>query len=258
VCPILTEVAFGLQNHSAIQGVYAAATAPGGGDTPTGESVDAVAAQLVAVNDNSPKVIVLATDGEPDTCEDPDAQEAGPARQEAARQLSITSVENAYASGVLTFVISVGQDVALTHLQDLANAGQGQPVGGANNVPYYVTNNQGDLSAAFLDIINNPGVRNCVFDLNVQVPPGHGQLERRRPRFGRPERMEAQFADSDRAHGHGLRGHQSGWRTRYRHLLSLRHSNRITGSHRRCRLPMQAFRTLGDGRGARAGRQSSR
>jgi hypothetical protein len=114
---------------------------------------------LVPYNEPGPKVIVLATDGEPDTCAVPNPQNGQPE--------SIQAAQNAYAQGIETHVISVGADVSLGHLQDMANAGSGLPIGGSQNAPYYLANNQQQLYDAFDTIIN--GVRSCVLTLNGEV-----------------------------------------------------------------------------------------
>ena len=59
-------VSIALDNHAAIDAVYGNNNPQD--ETPTGESIDAVAGQLAAFEENGPKIIILATDGEPDTC----------------------------------------------------------------------------------------------------------------------------------------------------------------------------------------------
>ena len=156
-CPTLTEVPVALGNYAAIKAVYDPASPEG--DTPTGESIAAVATQLGAVVEEGPKVIVLATDGEPDTCAEPNPQNGQPQ--------SIAAAQAAFAQGIRTYIISVGADVRLGHRQDIANAGAGKPVGGADDAPYYQALDPASLAAAFDEIIN--GVRSCVFTLNGSI-----------------------------------------------------------------------------------------
>jgi hypothetical protein len=106
-----------------------------------------------------PKVIVLATDGEPDTCAQPNPQNGQPE--------SIAAAQAAFGKGIETYVISVGSGVSLNHLQDMANAGKGLTVGGSQNATYYQANNQASLVSAFNEIIY--GVRSCVFTLDGKV-----------------------------------------------------------------------------------------
>ncbi|TKD04518.1 vWA domain-containing protein [Polyangium fumosum] len=153
-CPMLAKVPLALNNHAAIDAVYAPESPEG--DTPTGESITAVTTDLVAYQEAGPKIIVLATDGEPDTCAEPNPQNG--------QDESIAAAQAAFGKDVRTFVISVGADVSLGHLQDLANAGAGLPIGGAEKAPYYQALNPQTLIDAFDEIIN--GVRSCVLKLN--------------------------------------------------------------------------------------------
>ncbi|MCA9619551.1 MAG: VWA domain-containing protein, partial [Myxococcales bacterium] len=68
-CPVLTEVSLALGNHAAIDAVYSGAQPED--ETPTGESLEQVATALVGLAEDGPKIIILATDGEPDTCAEP-------------------------------------------------------------------------------------------------------------------------------------------------------------------------------------------
>jgi hypothetical protein len=131
-------------------------------DTPTGESVAFTAGELAAFTEVGPKYIVLATDGEPDLCED---------RQEpSGRDRSLAEVTAAFASGVTTFVISVGTEVGQMHLTEIANAGQGFPTTDMPATPrYYQVTTQQALAKAFQDIIT--GTRSCTLSLNGEIDP---------------------------------------------------------------------------------------
>jgi len=121
-CPILDEVAPTLDNYSAIDQIYSSlgTKPPFKAETPTGVSVSAVAASLAAFTEPGPKYIVLATDGEPDTCAHPDPQ--------CGQDESIVAVQAAFDEGIRTFVIGIGNEVGGKHLSDLANAGAGLAV----------------------------------------------------------------------------------------------------------------------------------
>ncbi|HSN96740.1 MAG TPA: hypothetical protein VLS89_00535, partial [Candidatus Nanopelagicales bacterium] len=82
---------------------------------------------------------------------------------------SVAAAQNAFAQGIPIKVISVGADTSQTHLQDMANAGAGLPVGGAQSAPYYLALDQQALIGAFNDIIY--GVRSCVVDLDGTLSP---------------------------------------------------------------------------------------
>jgi hypothetical protein len=155
-CPMLTEVAPALDNAAAIESVMSMSVPVG--ETPTGESLDAVWQQLDALDVPGRKYIVLATDGEPDTCGVPNPQEGQPE--------SLAAAQAAFAAGIETFVISVGGDVSEMHLQEMANAGQGVQMGDPN-APFYLALDQAALVDAFGDIL--AGVRSCQLDLMTEL-----------------------------------------------------------------------------------------
>lgn len=161
-CPILTETPPALNNYAAIDSLMR--THGPQGDTPTAESIAAVAAEFPAPDPErpAPQAILLATDGNPDNCVDPDAHNL------ASQMMSESAVQQAYSQGIQTYVLSVGDDVAQTHLQKLANAGVGQPLD-TGTAPYYVANNPAQLVDAINAIIR--GVRTCVFELDGTVDP---------------------------------------------------------------------------------------
>ena len=128
-------------------------------DTPTAESLRAAAESLGGFNAPGPKIIILATDGDPDTCEVPD-----PSTDEA-KALSEAAVADIYDDGVQTYVISIGNDVTEDHLTNMAHAGVGQ--GPDGDASFYRPSQRSDMIAAFNQIIN--GVRGCIYDLNGSV-----------------------------------------------------------------------------------------
>jgi hypothetical protein len=124
-CPVLNSVAPALDNFAAIKQVYdQASTRPTfKAETPTGEGIRAATMLLGAADPDAepgPHVMVLITDGEPDTCATPDPQ--------CGQDESITGLQTAFAQNISTFVIGISSDIGRQHLQDLANAGSGQPV----------------------------------------------------------------------------------------------------------------------------------
>lgn len=182
-CPMLASVPASLDNRGPIDGVYNPASPQG--DTPTGESIDAVVDILSADANVGRKVIVLGTDGEPDTCTDPNPD--SPQGIEAARNLSLAAATRAFDMGVRVYVVSVGDQVGEQHLQDMANAGSGLPVGGIENAEYFVALNPQDLVDAFGTIVG--GVAGCVFTINGQVDTakasqGHVALDGTELEFG--------------------------------------------------------------------------
>jgi hypothetical protein len=116
-CPMLSEVPAATGNYEAIRQLYDQ-SAPDD-DTPTGAAVTQVTREIAEANRRVPEVILLVTDGDPDTCEQPDPQDG----QDAA----ITAVTQAYAAGIELYVLGVSSDISGDKLQQLANAGQGRP-----------------------------------------------------------------------------------------------------------------------------------
>jgi hypothetical protein len=99
----------------------------------------------------SPPVIVLATDGLPNSCNSNDDTTAQ----------TVASAQAAYTAGIRLFVLGIA-GVNDNFLQQVANAGAGvqanQP-----NAPYYTANSPAQLQQAFQQIIG--GVVSC--DLTI-------------------------------------------------------------------------------------------
>lgn len=177
VCPMLEEASAqpALDNYDAIATLFE--TYQPRGDTPTGESLAIVATELAALppidpDNPEPRFIVLSTDGEPDTCAHPNPE--NPEQAEEARQVSIEAVKAAHAAGIPTFVLSVGSDVGVEHLQDLANAGAGKPVADGNpnnNADFIVADNPDELVSAFDDVLGQVA-KSCQFNLDGNITPG--------------------------------------------------------------------------------------
>jgi hypothetical protein len=145
-CPIVTSVAPALDNFAAIEQAYRAAEPID--DTPTGDSIDKIIDGLPppapdAVQD--PIVFILATDGEPDRCEEPEPQNG--------QAETIAAVSRAYGMNIKTFVIGVGADISTQHQQDVANAGVGHAAGDPNAM-YWTAENDATLRQALMEIIN--------------------------------------------------------------------------------------------------------
>ena len=159
-CPILQESLPQLDAYASIDNLMRE-NGPAG-DTPTSESIDALvgAFPLPDPERPAPRVILLATDGNPDNCVDSDAHDLG------SQMMSESSTQAAFSEGINTYVLSVGDAVAQTHLQKLANAGVGQPLD-TGTAPYYVANNPTELIDAINDIIR--GVRSCELALDGAV-----------------------------------------------------------------------------------------
>ena len=75
-CPQLVEAAPAIGNRDTLASIYAQNQPKG--DTPTGESLIAVAEDLANAGLEGPLAVVVATDGEPDTCAEPNPQNGQP------------------------------------------------------------------------------------------------------------------------------------------------------------------------------------
>jgi len=157
VCPVLTEVESTLGNHEAIDAIYGDAEPQD--ETPTGEALVVVAENLAELEAAGPKVVILATDGEPDTCAHPNPQEG--------QQVAVAAAQGAYAQGITTFVLGVGDDVGAEHLQDMANAGQGLALDAETPASFYRPESKEQLLETFGDIIQ--GQRDCVIPLDAEI-----------------------------------------------------------------------------------------
>ena len=156
-CPLLTSVGVASNNSDAIKQLLQ--NNDPDDDTPTAEAVTSVTASFPS-DGNRPRILVLATDGDPDSCVDPDAN-----GQQGPRDASEAAVTAAYQAGITTYVLSVGNDATASHLKHLANLGQGMPANGSIN-PYIATSPQ-ELVDAFGQIIG--GVRSCDIMVNGTV-----------------------------------------------------------------------------------------
>ncbi|HEU4405908.1 MAG TPA: VWA domain-containing protein [Polyangiaceae bacterium] len=158
-----------LNNYDVIKASYEKANPLD--NTPTAESVKAVHDQLTdpGFQEPGPKVIILATDGNPDTCDDPDSN-----GEEGPRTGSVNAVKAAFGDGIRTFALGIDfleEPNGEQHLQDLAAAGQGiDPVPPLSQKLYFNAEDQAQLQTAFDSIINEVA-RVCVFDLDANITP---------------------------------------------------------------------------------------
>jgi hypothetical protein len=156
-CPHLYNTAArGMNNFAQVQSLIDSQQP--NGNTPTPGAIDQSVAGFAANPPpaGSPPIIVLATDGLPNTCAGVDSQNE-----------SVTSAQNAYTAGIRTFVLGIA-GVNDTFLQSMANAGQGVQTG-QPNAKYYTANSPQELKDAFQAIIG--GVVSCELNINGTVDP---------------------------------------------------------------------------------------
>lgn len=150
-CPELSDVRPELNNFDPIDRVFSRAQALGG--TPTGDAIMGSLRQFDVHPEQGRKLILLATDGEPNTCANPYEAVGQPEATAAAMQ--------AYQEGIELFVLSVGNQIGRAHLEDMANIGQGLPVGGAQQAPYFEATDPEQLKNEMRAIIDS--ARSCIF-----------------------------------------------------------------------------------------------
>ena len=158
-CPILTEVAPKLDNYADIQATYGPADVID--ETPTGDAIDKILDGLANLPDpgDDPVIFILATDGEPDRCE-----ELNPNPTDDAQREAIEATQRAFTSGIRTFVITD------EHLQALANAGLGRdPEEMANPAEFWEAGDDQDLKDTLSEIVG--GQLSCTVELNGRVDP---------------------------------------------------------------------------------------
>jgi Mg-chelatase subunit ChlD len=143
-CPMVTSVVPRLMNYSDISMAYREAGPLG--ETPTGDAIDAIVDSLPMAQldqNEGPTVLILATDGEPDRCEQLNPQQG--------QAEAIAAVMRAFSMGIRTFIISVGDEVSEQHQQDVANAGLGRPM--TDKTQYWQAGDDASLRQALTDII---------------------------------------------------------------------------------------------------------
>jgi hypothetical protein len=130
------------------------------GASPVPEGIDAAVDLLLSMDKPSKKVILLATDGFPQTCDTLSA-----ADDPAGEAATIASVQAAYSEGISTFILGVGNDVTEDHLQQVANAGTGLDPAGLENALYYQALTENSLVDAMSGIITEQSV-SCIYELS--------------------------------------------------------------------------------------------
>jgi uncharacterized membrane protein len=135
--------------------------------TPTGPALDWVYDNLITPNQadgyNSPQIVILATDGEPNSC-------GGRGQAVTTNyQPSIDAVTKGTAKGVTTYVFSLADSSGMfhDHLQALANLGNPAANG---NATLYEPSSPAQLEAALQQLVG--AAIGCDLALNGEVTPG--------------------------------------------------------------------------------------
>jgi hypothetical protein len=172
-CPLLTTVPVTFDNLDTVRATYLLAEplAPNG-DTPTGESIDQAVLQLNQAASGAPQYLLLLTDGDPDTCAQPNPQRGMPQ--------AIAAAQHAYAQGIRVFTVGVAQDIRGANLQQMANAGAGKDpalVYGRDadaEQPLFANSDPVELAKQLKGVIGD--VRTCTVQLGAWAGADRGRL----------------------------------------------------------------------------------
>lgn len=119
-CPLLSEVHAATGNYEAIRTLYDNSSPDD--DTPTGAAIAQLVSEIRQAKRQGPEVILLVTDGDPDTCDVPDPQ------TEAGQLEAVSAAASAHTADIDFYVLGISADISGDKLQQLANAGQGKPL----------------------------------------------------------------------------------------------------------------------------------
>lgn len=167
-CPLLSAVQNVTNNYRAISGLYDS-TWPDD-DTPTGAALLQVARNILAAERRSTEVLLLVTDGDPDTCEQPDPQDG--------QVEAIAGARAVHEAGIDFYVLGISGDISGDKLQQLANAGQGKPLDAIWGVdpeaaqPFQASASVAGLTGQLRDIL----ARVPLCEIELDRPVGLDQL----------------------------------------------------------------------------------
>jgi len=160
-CPRRLHVTNALDNHATIAAPYQLANPAGG--TPTAEALEPIVDALPDVTqaldqDFGPQIILLVTDGDPNTCVDPVTTDYAPTEAQALR---------AQQKHIRLFVITVADDQNAAHLQRMANLGAGMAADALPGAPFFDPNSAADLTDTLREIVG--GAVGCEVKLEGKV-----------------------------------------------------------------------------------------
>jgi hypothetical protein len=149
-CPLLNEVQAQTRNYAALDQLYRSLRPMG--ETPTGDALQKVVSELQAIPSQGPRAILLVTDGNPDTCAQPNPDEG--------QAQAVAAAERAFAAGIELYVLGISNGIAGQNLQQLANAGKGRAIDLVWGVdadaaqPFQASDNVLGLTAQLAEILN--------------------------------------------------------------------------------------------------------
>jgi hypothetical protein len=194
-CPAVLSVAPAIDNYTPIADLYRGQTWLD--DTPTGDSINKIIDDLDLAKSPStqanPIVFVVATDGEPDRCENLDPSQSG--EKAMAKMESVAAVKRAFENDIRTYMISVGGVIADAHMTEMANAGLGR---GPGDPPaeYWEPMNDESLRDALSEIVG--AEVSCDIALEGEVQGDHclGMIELNGKRLACDDPNGWELADS--------------------------------------------------------------
>ncbi|HTV19350.1 MAG TPA: vWA domain-containing protein [Polyangiaceae bacterium] len=201
-CPLITRVDAQFGNVDRVRDAYLAAEPALRGDTPTGESIAQATEVLSQLGSAAPRYILLATDGEPDTCAQPKPQEGMPT--------AIAAAQDAFARGIRVYTVGVSEGIGADRVQQMANAGAGKDPSLVYGIdvdaeqPLFANSDPKLLAAQLAGIIGD--VRTCTIELGTPIG-NEGSLQGRLILDGRRLQRDARegwtFVDDDTLSIHG-------------------------------------------------------
>lgn len=166
-CPLLGSITPAFGSAANLREAYLRTAPLETGDTPTAAGIDAAVTNLSALVDDTRKYILLVTDGEPDTCAQPDPQNG--------LDDAIAAAQNAFARGITVRTVGLSSDVRRNGLQAMANAGAGKPrnlrygVDEGAEPPLSASTEPSELADQLKGVIGD--VRTCTVELGTRVDP---------------------------------------------------------------------------------------
>jgi len=164
-CPLLNEVPDRIRNYDLLRTLYGVLTPDG--ETPTGDALQQIITELRLTPTQGPRYILLVTDGNPDTCLQPNPDQGQPE--------AVAAAQRAYAAGIELYVLGISNDIAGANLQQLANAGKGRPIDAVYGVdpdaaqPFQASDNVLELAEQLNAIVAR--IPLCEVRLNRDVAP---------------------------------------------------------------------------------------
>lgn len=164
-CPVITGVAAEFGNLERVRDAYLAAEPAFPGDTPTGESIERATRELSRFGGSAPRYILLATDGEPDTCAQPKPQNGMPE--------AIAAAQSAFAQGIRVYTVGVSEGIGADRVQQMANAGAGKDPAlvyardADAEQPLFANDDPRKLATQLSGIIGD--VRSCTIELGTPI-----------------------------------------------------------------------------------------